>query len=352
MVTARTHTRYDGIQALRFVAALLVVVMHSTHYAAERLVKDTPFFSPGAAGVDIFFVISGFVMIISSQPLWSRADGWKQFGLRRIARIVPLYWALLTLKVATLLLAPAVLRVTDITPWAVISSYLFLPSFNHDGEIAPILFVGWTLNFEMFFYLLLVIALKFRVDAFKLVGGVFAVLCLMALLRAPGWPAAAFYFDTIVLEFGFGMLIARAVLAGWTLSRPVAIGLLLAGFAALLPAWDTVPVLMRPIVWGIPAAMIVAATACLNDPIGRRLPTWLLLLGNASYALYLVHPLIAPLSPSLLAKLGWPNAWLSVALSVLSSIILALFVYRFAERPMTELLRRQFEPETAGRRQL
>lgn len=97
----------------------------------------------------------------------TRYDGWKQFGLRRIVRIVPLYWSLLTLKVATLLL---------------------------------------------------VIALKFRVDPLKLVGGVFAVLCLMAFFRAPHWPAAAFYFDTIVLEFGFGMLIAllRQPLERWS----------------------------------------------------------------------------------------------------------------------------------------
>jgi exopolysaccharide production protein ExoZ len=155
---------------------MLVVVMHSTRYASERLVKETPFFNTGGAGVDIFFVISGFVMIISSQSLLTRSDGWKQFGLRRIVRIVPLYWSLLTLKLVTLLLVPSVLRVTHIAPWAIIGSYLFVPSFNHDGDIAPILFVGWTLNFEMFFYLLLAIALKFRLDPFKFVGGVFAAL--------------------------------------------------------------------------------------------------------------------------------------------------------------------------------
>ena len=143
----RIKDQYEGIQALRFVAALLVVLMHSTHYASERLLIDVPIFSNGGAGVDIFFVISGFVMVIASNPLINRPDGWRLFVARRLIRIVPLYWLLLSVKVLTILLFPALLRDSTFDPIAIISSYLFLPSYNNEGEIAPILYVGWSLNF-------------------------------------------------------------------------------------------------------------------------------------------------------------------------------------------------------------
>jgi peptidoglycan/LPS O-acetylase OafA/YrhL len=67
--------RYEGIQALRFIAALLVVVTHATFYVSERLVPGYPVWSSGAAGVDVFFVISGFVMVVSSQDLIGQPDG-------------------------------------------------------------------------------------------------------------------------------------------------------------------------------------------------------------------------------------------------------------------------------------
>src|ERR1700730_16626449 len=87
-----------SIQALRIVAAGLVVVTHSTFYAFERLDRNFFVWQRGTRGVDIFFVISGFVMIYSSQKLLALPGGWKTFAERRIVRIVPLYWLILRLK--------------------------------------------------------------------------------------------------------------------------------------------------------------------------------------------------------------------------------------------------------------
>jgi len=83
---------YTGIQALRFVAAMLVVLAHSTAMVNERMHLDMFKWRAGWSGVDIFFVISGFVMAISSGGLMQRANGWKMFLARRLIRIVPLYW--------------------------------------------------------------------------------------------------------------------------------------------------------------------------------------------------------------------------------------------------------------------
>ncbi len=336
-----TQDQYEGIQTLRFVAALLVVLMHSTHYASERLLVNVPIFSNGGAGVDIFFVISGFVMVISSKSLTDRNDGWKLFIVRRLIRIVPLYWLLLSVKVLTILFLPSLLRDSTFDPIAIISSYLFLPSYNNEGEIAPILYVGWSLNFEMFFYSLLAIAMALRIDSLRFITAVFTLLCLLAIVRTPDWPVASFYFDTIVLEFALGMMIARAIGKGLSLPAAVCIGLILIGSIGLAPTWEKVPTLWRPLVWGIPAAMIVMGVVGLEPVLKGHYPQLLLFMGSASYALYLVHPLIAPLVPSAMARLGAASAGLSILLSVIASIFAAALVYHYAETRATRFLRKR-----------
>src|SRR5262249_8314784 len=99
---------YEGIQSLRFFAAFLVVLTHSTFYASERLTQGIGFWPDGATGVNIFFVISGFVMVVSTAKLKSVADSWKIFVKRRIIRIVPMYWLATTLKLLAMILVPSV----------------------------------------------------------------------------------------------------------------------------------------------------------------------------------------------------------------------------------------------------
>jgi peptidoglycan/LPS O-acetylase OafA/YrhL len=105
--TSEHKQTYTGIQALRFVAAMLVVLAHSTAMVNERMHLDMFKWRAGWSGVDIFFVISGFVMTISSGGLTQRVDGWKIFITRRLIRIVPLYWVATTIKLATILVLPS-----------------------------------------------------------------------------------------------------------------------------------------------------------------------------------------------------------------------------------------------------
>ncbi|MFZ4759466.1 MAG: acyltransferase family protein, partial [Burkholderiaceae bacterium] len=294
--------RYEGIQALRFVAALLVVVTHSTFYVSERLVAGYPVWSSGAAGVDVFFVISGFVMVVSSHSLIGRPDGARVFMLRRLSRIVPLYWVATTLKVAAILAVPAAVLNGGLDLGHVVKSYLFLPSYNEQGGLHPVVAVGWTLNFEMFFYVVFATAMVLRVPPLPFVGLFFAALSVAALFRQPDWPAVAFWLDTILLEFVAGMVIARLCMSGVRVAPPVAIAMTAAGFAGLLWPWGVVPDMMRVLAWGVPAALIVSGVAMLEPVLQGRVPSQLMLLGDSSYALYLFHPMIAPIAPALLAK--------------------------------------------------
>lgn len=161
-----THTaKYDLVQVLRFIAALAVVICHSAFYSKERLDPDSFRYDLGANGVPLFFVISGFVMMVAAKKLQGVENAWKFFIIRRIVRIAPLYYFATTVKLVTLLGAAGLVLHAQVDWIYIVKSYFFLPAVNVDGEIRPLLAVGWTLLFEMFFYAIFTLSLLARVDA-------------------------------------------------------------------------------------------------------------------------------------------------------------------------------------------
>jgi exopolysaccharide production protein ExoZ len=134
----RSPAHFLTIQALRAVAALLVVLIHAFETWGERVDPAAPGLSweNGAAGVDIFFIISGFVMVISARRLIDQPGAWLIFLRHRIVRIVPLYWLLTTFKIfAVVALGDIVLR-TSLGFNFVAGSYLFLPVTDSAGRCA------------------------------------------------------------------------------------------------------------------------------------------------------------------------------------------------------------------------
>ena len=152
-----------SIQALRAIAALLVTLGHLEHEAAS-LPAATTGYAPilvdlTGAGVDLFFVISGFVMVYASHDLFATPDAARRFLTRRIARIVPIYWLVTTLFLA-IMAASHVLSSAPPTWSEIAKSYLFVPYMPHGGEVMqPVYKLGWTLNYEMFFYAVFALAL-------------------------------------------------------------------------------------------------------------------------------------------------------------------------------------------------
>jgi exopolysaccharide production protein ExoZ len=336
MKDTRTE-RFLSIQVLRIVAATLVLITHSTFYVSERLDHGFPVWERGTRGVDLFFTISGFVMIFSSQKLFNVANGWKIFAERRLLRIVPLYWIVTTLKAAIVLSTVGLALHTRLSFTTAACSYLFLPARDLDGKIEPLVGVGWTLNFEMLFYLLFCLALFFRINVFKFVGTAFVILSIGAIFRSPSWPAIAFYLNPIVLEFLLGMLVAQAWIGGIRCPPRLALLLLALSLGCLLwPVSDFgLPLL---IVRGLPAALIVWSAASLGS-LQNLIPGFILYLGEASYAIYLAHPFVAPLPPTLLHRMHSDSPLVSVALSVALGLGLGCLLYQFIERPVTNLLK-------------
>jgi len=332
------------IQALRAVAALLVVLLHAFETWGERVDPAAPGVSwdNGAAGVDIFFVISGFVMVISSPRLVDRPSAWVIFLQHRVVRIVPLYWLLTTFKILAVLVLGGVVLRTTLDFNFVAGSYLFLPVIDSAGHFRPVLPIGWTLTYEFLFYLCFAAALAMRVDVLRVIVPGLGLTALLALVRAKTWPAWTILFDTIVVEFVFGVALAKWTLQGFRLPTAIAGGLVLGGFALIL----IVPMVSentRVLTWGIPAFAIAAGAVSLEQYVAPALPRWVPTLGDASYSIYLSHGFVLPTFGLLFSRVVSPGVWtegLTIILCLLVSSLVGWVVFLLIESPMLRLKRR------------
>jgi exopolysaccharide production protein ExoZ len=356
----RTSHALTSIQALRGFAVTLVVLFHVQHYTAERLQLPNllPRFDIGAAGVDLFFVISGFIMVYASERLYARRGGMHIFFLRRMARIVPMYWA-----ASTVLLVYLLARYGDLSAASggggaeyVVASYLFYPYVRPDGSGLPLLGVGWTLNYEAFFYALFGLSLVLpRRIAVPVIGALFALLiALRALYPVPD--PFDFWFNPLILEFVFGTSIAMAYRAGLRLPMWLTWILVALGLATLAWSWREGHLLApsswwRILIWGLPALAIVGALALAERPVAKNL-FWRStgFLGDASYSIYLFHTLALGIPLIALGRFIAPASapWLYVPCMLMAAVGLPILIYRFAERPLTAWLQRMIEKREAA----
>lgn len=356
-----------SVQVLRAIAALTVVFGHAQHDALISAGRTGIEFVrnhllPWGAGVDLFFVISGFIMVHASARLFGSEGAGVIFLRRRLIRIVPLYWLISS---AYIILSHGFANAgskTEIGLDALIASYLFWPmDIFRDGFPRPIYTLGWTLNYEMLFYAVFAacLALPRRVAVLTTSLLLTTGVALGALIPLES-TSLAFWTKPIILEFVLGMAIAEARHMGWRLGR-VAQGLALALALAILLTdpmgaslkpddWITPNDGVRLFCWGVPAALIMAALLLVSDRTVQT-PTaqirtgkvWQLAvaLGDASYALYLVHPFVIVSLRKIWLLLGLQNAvgfWPMVALAMLLSTILSLAIHARIEKPVTNWL--------------
>jgi peptidoglycan/LPS O-acetylase OafA/YrhL len=342
------HT-FAGVQILRFAAAMLVAAMHITQAISIHISGrgETHYWGAGSAGVDIFFVISGFVMAISTagQPTQWPARlgvGWV-FMKRRIVRIVPLYWFYTLLKVGLLVAVPALAVKSVISPGHVAASLFFLPAVAPWGLIQPVLPVGWTLNFEMLFYLVIAAAVVLNAPRIPFCLIVFLALSLAGQL-VPGSAPLAFYTQSVIFEFIFGMCIAHALPRGGP--RPVGAGAAMLAAAVLYMFglnWD--PSSDRLLAWGMGAAAIVMGTICLEPLIdGRGWARPLALLGDASYSIYLSHAFVVPSCVMALRRAGITDVAAVFLLASAAVTAVGAASYLWLEKPLVALFKRMLFP--------
>jgi exopolysaccharide production protein ExoZ len=330
----------DNIQALRAIAALLVVFVHLDIFARALGVPTT-----GHGGVDLFFVISGFIMVHTTH---ARPIGPGAFLLNRLTRIAPIYWLLTLATFGVAWLLPGLMQATVADAEQLLLSLAFIPFRKSNGLVQPVLFVGWTLNFEMFFYALFALGLTFR-DRRR---GAQAVVLAIGLIVALGWwlrpenVVAAFYTRPIILEFAAGMGLAAlgpGARCETPLGRRAVASLCALGLVALALVPVAFPVASRLLTHGVPALIVAACAIVLHHSGVSWSNRWLLLLGNASYSLYLTHPFVTQAAQKLGKSIGLTPA---IALAgTLSTLILVALVgvgtHLWLEKPLTAFVKQR-----------
>lgn len=327
----------SSVQILRAVAAFSVVLFHLGGNVAREfgLTTGNPF-PIGYLGVDLFFVISGFIICYSTEK--DKRVG--VFIVKRATRLVPLYW-ILTLGVFTIALyMPTLLNQTKADTIGLIKSLLFIPYKMPSGSVVPTLALGWTLNYEVFFYALFAISLSIGRNRIGVCITILLATAFFGAIYQGGNTAISFWTSPIIVEFIFGCLVFLLYKHYPSVIKRARLLWLPAAVIFLGQLFIDVP-LDRVFKGGLPAALLL--TSLLSwDPVKSKLNRFLLELGNASYSMYLIHFYVIQFFTKIVAKhLSGVVLKVVVAygLSIAVTIIASICLFRLFEEPVNKALK-------------
>ncbi len=329
-----------SIQAARGVAALLVLLFHASQsiFALPKYFGGMPFgdaFGFGHAGVDFFFVLSGFIIAHAHRDDVGHPERWRKYAWKRIRRIYPPYWVIPLLILPVFFAVPSWGDGHERQPWVIASSLLLLPRAK-----PPVLGVAWFLCYEVLFYALFLSFLVGRrtgLAVFTIWGAL--TIALHARFAFPG----AFLLNLHNLQFAMGMIVA----AVHSRARvPYARAIAVAGAAAFFGA-GAVEVCTRwlgesslQMAYGASSAVLVLGLAEAERAGRLRVPEGMVFLGAASYSIYLAHIPALSLIAKVAVRLGLPNAMPHRAAFVLISVAATaacIGYYLVVERPLLRL---------------
>lgn len=332
-----------SIQSLRFFAAIMVVIHHAVNtlhdkagFSGANWLLD--FFYFGASGVQIFFIISGFVMVYASSGLFEKKGAWKKFLYRRIIRIYPIYIFCVVLNIA---IRSTIGDVPYSDPISLVWTMALLP-----GYASNVIIPAWTLSYEMYFYIIFAVVLllpaRFALAAITL----FFMACVAMRHFIAGGSLSEFSImatNPILIDFVVGAWIGYFV-KNYGLPRVpkfALISILILSIAALLFNFTFARHVPYMVSFGIPSVLIVFSLVSIErrgmwTSTFKRFSS----LGDASYSLYLVHQLV------LTMIFQWSSAgtaveffvWVSIMIS--ASLACGLAMYRYVEIPLLKMLRR------------
>ncbi len=313
--TSKQSIKLEGLQVLRGVAALLVMWCHLKYNLGIPLfeLSKAPVLTTdiGGIGVDIFFVISGFVIAMTAANF---NKNWRAFAVHRIARVVPLYYALSSYMLILMIAGLAASQADapkDSIPLSfgqIFNSYAFIPVFDTANFTNPLFPNGWTLSFEIWFYICFAWLIKIlngqragkMLPCFMAAG----VVATAVIYHSNHWFLPKFLFHPFVLEFCAGCILfhARNLMGKVTLFTMAFLGLAflyLANKAQFLGMHrqvlnDQFLGFYRVEVWGVFAFCLVGVVTQIDLKYSTSWPKILLLLGNSSYSIYLLAPLVMP----------------------------------------------------------
>lgn len=344
-----SQSKLWAVEAARGVAALLVVLVHaSSMLGAPKYLGELPLggiFKFAHAGVDFFFVLSGFIIYFVHKADIGQPSKTRGYALRRIIRIFPAYWCVLAIYGLMLWWSPTATRFEQ-QPSAILAALLLLP--HPDGAI---LGPAWSLSHELLFYLLFAVLLWHRrlgVAVLALWGGLTLLnQCVDLGIEAYWWDT--FLFRVFNLHFFFGMLVAwlcsrhehRA--AGWAFIAGVLVFFgagMVESFGPPLPN-EWVPMHLA---YATGSALALYGLVGLEHQQRVKVPAAMVYLGQASYSVYLVHiPVILVWQqvllkmPTLLHSPGALGFWSTVAVALIASFLF----HQMIELPLGQWTRRR-----------
>ena len=358
--SARLAGKLSGVDALRGLAAILVVTVHVSHtLAGPKDFGHEPFaglFAFGRAGVDFFFVLSGFVITYVHFNDIGRRAVFGSFWYKRLLRIYPTYWIVMLLFGALLAISPTPERAERDVVHA-LSSFFLWPEM-----VEPILGVGWSLRHELLFYALFSVALLQRTVGIALLGAWgAAILFSMVVQCTTGTPyfggiAGLLVFRGFNFEFFFGIATAillrrRLVWHPAALAAIGAVGFLATGLwesfgAAPMHEWP-----VRNLVYAISSGLTLYGIATLDSARRTRVPALALRLGAASYSIYLTHiPVVLVVEFAL--RFVTPHVPMPVEVAFLivvtAGVVAGTVFSEWVEQPILRWGRRLAAPARAG----
>jgi exopolysaccharide production protein ExoZ len=350
---SKNQNKLQSIQIFRGLAASAIVLLHSIQaYLISVNQQDLlNQYIPLAAGVDVFFVISGFVMMMVSDSKTGRERNAITFLANRVARVVPTYWLYtVTLAIAGIIV-PSIFRNTVVNHETILKSLFFIPYFRTENMIQPILLVGWTLNYEMLFYLIFAMLIGFssrnRIIA---MAAIFICLFIVGLTVYPETAIGKFLSSSLVFEFVSGMVIYAVYR---TYGSPAWFQSLAAfGLAVLVFSWIGIDGLgseqTRFLEWGVPSLLMVYAGLGLPTMAGMVV-RFFERLGDWSYSIYLTHLIVIGVLIKIWTRIGGEVGLGFVILAVVVSLIAGAVLYRVIEQPLLRASRRLISRLSAAR---
>ncbi len=328
--------RFDSIQTLRGLAAVFVILEHIR------------FLNCGAFGVDIFFCISGFMIMFTTH------ESTRHFLRKRIIRILPLYYLMTIGTFLLLLLFPSMFEQTSANPVFLIKSLLFIPFDMGGGILQPLMRIGWTVNCEMFFYLLFFLSCHISHKYRGLICSLLLALpVLLNSVLSVSFAPLNFYGNPVMLEFILGMICYYAAGGIFHLREkkqfPPFTGLLslfgaLVLFASLVITKPSINILgfRRFFLWGIPAMCIVLCFFFAG--MFREMPKWSVKLGDMSFSVYLIHYYPVMFLDRMVFDFSAPSpfAVFGAVLTVLLCLLFAWVSWLLVEKHFTGWLKKIF----------
>jgi exopolysaccharide production protein ExoZ len=331
-----------SIQVCRGLAALLVVLAHihgieKNHFASNRL----HLFGYGDIGVDIFFVISGIVIASVTTGRFGSPRNAATFLYHRLARIFPIFWIFTTLTLLANWIAPP--TGTHPRPFGLVTSYFLIPN-----RLPMLLFQGWTLSFELYFYLVvtLLLLLPRRIAPWLLALWGIAIVALKIYIGLSPSPIVQLLTNPAILEFFAGCVLFQI----FRRSRlhPAAGVIFLAASLLLLVEiilhYDFVSIVnhpwQRPLLYGSFATLfLLGALELERTQLIRYLP-FFVSIGDWSYSIYLSHVLVLGLITRLIApRLPEPRALILIPILGIAAVLFVGYLsYTCIERPLLTLL--------------